>query len=57
MKPRNPHQKRIVIDAVEWAARLEQLAGMSGLSIEQSTSRQDERLNDGASVIASPEVK
>jgi hypothetical protein len=55
--PSNLHQKRIVVDAIEWAARLERLAGMTRFSIEQPTTRQDEQPNGGVSVIISPEVK
>jgi hypothetical protein len=55
--PRNPHQNRIVVDAIEWAARLERLAGMPRFPTEQSSSRQDEKPNSGASASTSPAAK
>jgi hypothetical protein len=54
----NPHQKRLIVDATEWTARFERLAGMSKYSVEQPTSAsQDDRPDHGESVGASPEAK
>jgi hypothetical protein len=40
--PNNPHQKRLLMDAIEWSALLERLAGMARFSTEQSTSTHQE---------------
>jgi hypothetical protein len=51
--PSNPHQKRLIVDATEWTARLERLADMSKYSPEQPTSASpDDRPDHGASVDA-----
>jgi hypothetical protein len=55
--PSNPHQKRLIVDATEWTARLERLAGMSKYSLEQPTSAsQVDRPDHDESAGASPEA-
>jgi hypothetical protein len=52
--PSNPHQKRLIVDATEWTARLERLAGISRYSLGQPTSaNQGDRADHDESVNAS----
>jgi hypothetical protein len=44
--PGNPHKKRLIVDATEWTARLERLAGMSRYTLEQPTSASQYDLAD-----------
>jgi hypothetical protein len=55
--PRDPHQNRLIVDAIEWKARLERLAGMSRFELEQSSPGQGDSLEQVQSVGSSLEVK